>query len=53
MDFWGSVGPTACTSNRNEGCMRVATEGRIINPIKSAKLNSKSFTMKYGIKYTS
>jgi beta-glucanase (GH16 family) len=47
-DYWGADGPTKCTSNRNEGCMRTSNGERIINPIKSAKLNSRSFTMKYG-----
>ena len=48
MDLWGSDGPNKCTSNAFYGCSRTSNGQNIINPIQSALLRSKAFSLRYG-----
>lgn len=45
----GHITLDECTDDHKENCERQAGESRIINPIRSARLNTKhSFSFKYG-----
>jgi beta-glucanase (GH16 family) len=48
LDVWGRDGPSECTSNANYGCLRTSNGQSIINPIQSAKVISKEFSLRYG-----